>query len=427
MATMSTLIVLLPARPRLAPGAPAAVEPPADASSHWEWVLADADLLSGTPGGGAPGQMPRAASVVAVVGPWDLSWHRITLPRAPAAKLRPALLNLLEEALLVEPALAHAALQPLASPGEPAWVATADRAWLARQLSALESAGLSVERVVPALWPGGEEAFAHFLEAPDARQSPDTPQLALAHEGGVVTVPLAGDLARLLVQSLPQPPARWTATAAVAAQAERWLDGPVEVLSQVEWALRAARSPWNLRQFDLAPKRRWQRSLRELGRAWRSPRWRSARLGLAALAGIQLAGLNAWAWTQRQSIEGLQSEQLSLLRQAHPQVRTVVDPPLQMQRETQALRAQAGQAGAEDIEAMMAAAAAAWPPGRAAIQGLRFETGQLTLTAPGWVESDLRSFRERLAASGLVVEGGAGQVVIKAQGRPATFGQSQAR
>lgn len=424
---MSTLIVQLPARPRLPAGGSGAGDAAPEAATHWEWVLADADLLSGTPGSGPIGQMPRAASVVAVVGPWDLSWHRLTLPRAPAAKLRPALLNLLEDALLADAHLVHVAVQPQASPGAAAWVATTDRAWLARQLSALEAAGSAVDRVVPALWPDDERPRAHFLESPDDGDDPDTAMLALAHAGGVVAMPLAGDLARLLVQSLPAPPGRWTAVASVAAPAERWLDGPVEVLSPVDSALLAARSAWNLRQFDLVARKPWRRSLRELGRAWRSPRWRAARLGLAALAGVQLVGLNAWAWTQRQAVERLQAEQLALLRQTYPQVRTVVDAPLQMQREAQALRTQAGRAGPEDFEPMLAAAAAAWPPGQPPIQGLRFEPGRLTLTAPGWGEAELGKFRERLAAAGLALEAAEGRLVLRVAAGPSPQQDSRAR
>ena len=43
-------------------------------------------------------------------------------------------------------------------------------------------------------------------------------------------------------------------------------------------------------------------------------------------------------------------------------VAPVLDAPLQMQRETEALRAAAGQAGDNDLEALMGAVATAWPP-----------------------------------------------------------------
>ena len=46
--------------------------------------------------------LPRATMVVAALADADVSWHRIILPRAPAARLRAALQGVLEEAVLDE-------------------------------------------------------------------------------------------------------------------------------------------------------------------------------------------------------------------------------------------------------------------------------------------------------------------------------------
>jgi general secretion pathway protein L len=101
-----------------------------------------------------------------------------------------------------------------------------------------------------------------------------------------------------------------------------------------------------------------------------------------------------------------------LLRSAHPGVRAVLDAPLQMQRETDRLRAAAGQPGQADLEALLAAAAAAWPDGQGPVQTLRFEPGRLTLSAPGWAEPQVTQFRERLKSAGFSAEFADGHATV---------------
>lgn len=90
----------------------------------------------------------------------------------------------------------------------------------------------------------------------------------------------------------------------------------------------------------------------------------------------------------------------------------MLDAPLQMQRETDALRAAAGRAGDNDLEGLLGAAAAAWPQGQGPVQGLRFEPGKLTLSVPGWSAAQVAQFRDRLRPGGWLVEGGEGQVSL---------------
>jgi general secretion pathway protein L len=101
-----------------------------------------------------------------------------------------------------------------------------------------------------------------------------------------------------------------------------------------------------------------------------------------------------------------------LLRSTHPGVRTVLDAPVQMERETDRLRAAAGRAGDADLEALLAAAAGAWPDGLGPVQTLRFETGRLTVAAPGWGEPQLAQFRERLRAAGYAAEAAEGRITV---------------
>jgi general secretion pathway protein L len=93
-------------------------------------------------------------------------------------------------------------------------------------------------------------------------------------------------------------------------------------------------------------------------------------------------------------------------------VRAVLDPPLQMQRETERLRAAAGRPGDADLESLLGAAAAVWPDGQGPVQTLRFEGGRLSLTAPGFGDAQMAQLRERLKPAGFVVELADGRVTV---------------
>ena len=409
---MSVLVLLLPPRPRLSSRAAAAADTPAtSAGQEYDYVLSSDGLQVGRQGRAALSLLPRADSVVMVVADGDLSWHRVDLPKAPGAKLRAALGGLLEEQLLEEEDTLHLALAPGAQAGAPVWVAALHRAWLRDELDKLERAGHSVERVLPASWPG-DSPQGHFFASPGGAGEHGRTMLCHADAQGLSLLRLEGSLARSLLPAMQSQPTLWTAEPSVAAAAERWLGAPVTVRTTAERALQATRSLWNLRQFDLAPRHRGMQMLRSLLRQGLGPAWRPARIGLVSLLVLQLVGINTWAWRQRQALAEGRFAQEQLLRSTFPQVRAVLDAPLQMQRETEALRSAAGRPGENDLEALLGAAAAAWPEGQGPVQTLRFEPGKLTLAVPGWSEQQLTQFRERLALGGWAVESSQGRVSL---------------
>ena len=81
------------------------------------------------------------------------------------------------------------------------------------------------------------------------------------------------------------------------------------------------------------------------------------RWGAAALALVQVLGLNTWAFQQQRAVESKRAAMTELLRSAHPGVRAVLDPAAQMRRETERLRTAAGRAGDSDLEVLLGAAA----------------------------------------------------------------------
>lgn len=417
---MSLLLIQLPPRDRLAPRA-GGPEAAAGLRLPSEWLFAfsgDGRSVS-QQGRAAAALLPRADSVVLVLADADVSWHRIDVPKAPAARLRAALAGVMEEVLLDDEDSTHLALAPQAEGGKPGWVAVTHRPRLAAALVALEAAGLTVARVLPCavpLNPGTVAAQGHFFRADD---DDEQVWLTLASPQGVATVNLGGGLARALLAGADGT-TRWTATPAAAAAAEHWLGAPVTVRPEAQRWVEAAQGGVNLRQFDLVARTRGTRAVRDGLRRLMSREWRPVRIGLLALVLLQLAGLNAYAWQQRQALADKRRAMTSLLQATHPGVRTVLDAPLQMARETERLRAAAGLPGDGDLEALLAAASAAWPDGQGPVQTLRFEPGRLSLAAPGWAEEQLAQFRERLRAGGYQAEMAEGRVdVARAAGKGA--------
>jgi general secretion pathway protein L len=375
-------------------------------------VLSPDGLAVGSEGRAPATGLPRADSVVAVLPDASVGWHRITLPKAPASRLRAVLAGLLEEALLEDTESTHFALAPGATANQPAWVAAVNRPWLAEHLRVLEAAHRSVERVVPSSWPD-EVPLGHFAELPGtAGAGTDRMTLVWSDAEGVACIALQGTLARAMLPQQTSKPARWTATPAVAAQAERWLGAAVMVLSEEQRALQSARTLWNLRQFDLAPRHRGTRALRDAWLRFLSPAWRPARWGIAAFVLLNVVGLNLYAWHQRSAMSDKQKAMTAVLQGSYPNVRSVLDAPSQMQRETEILRARAGKPGDSDLEVLLQAAASAWPPGQAPVETLRFEPGRLVLAAGGWSPQQVEQFRTQLRGAGWAVEFNAGQLTV---------------
>ena len=85
------------------------------------------------------------------------------------------------------------------------------------------------------------------------------------------------------------------------------------------------------------------------------------RLALLAAALVNLIGLNSWAWQERSAWRAQRQAIDAVLTSTFPEVRVVVDAPLQMARELAALQRAAGQASGRDLEAMLGAFAALAP------------------------------------------------------------------
>jgi general secretion pathway protein L len=332
---------------------------------------------------------------VAVVPAGMISWHRLELPKGTSAaspRLRAILEGLLEDQLLDEPEALHFALPPQARTGAPLWIAACDRHWLRSALQVLEAVERPVTRIVPEFAPQGEAVLY-------AMGDPQQPLLVLAGADGVMTLPLTAQ-AMALLPNLPES-TRCVAEPAVAELAEQVLHHP-PVLQQASqrWLL-AAQSDWDLAQFEFSSSGR-ARAIKKLGTAWSdlvaAPQWRAARWGVLLLVAVNLVGLNAWAWRERSTLDRKREAIRQTLTQTFPQVKVVLDPPVQMEKEVAALRQSTGSVSSRDLEAMLGALTTSLPAPRT-VSGLEFNAGELRLrglaVGPGDVEMLAGALRGR--------------------------------
>ncbi|MGS0755935.1 type II secretion system protein GspL [Roseateles sp. GG27B] len=413
---MSTLLLFLPARNRLraqgrstqtAEGLRGLAVVVAEVTHKFAYLLTADGMTISAEGMRSAAQLPHADNVIAIPAEADVSWQRVTLPRA-GRQMRSALVGMLEETLLDDPEGLHFAIEPETAGGDKAWVAVTARAWLLQHLTQLEAAQVFVDRVVPLAWPDAPPR-GYFYDT----GNPASPiGLRWSHPEGVTNLPLEGNLSRQLFPPTLVQNTQWSAAAAVAEQAELWLGTAVTVLSPAQRALAVLDSPWNFRQFELAPRTRGIRAVRDLYRGLMRRNWRPVRYGLAGLAVVQVLGLNLYAWQLNQQLQTRRAALNQTLTSSFPQVRAILDAPVQMQRETDSLRASAGKTSEQDLESMLAAAATAWPAERGPVDALSFETGRLVLSGAGWSDAQIQQFRSQLRSEGWQLDVSEGRLTL---------------
>jgi general secretion pathway protein L len=396
------------------------------ASADYNYVQTKDGLTPESHGTSPAATLPSAglaADVVVLVPFQALSWHQVELPKGALsggqARLRAVLDGLLEDRLLDDPAALHLAVSPHAQAGQAVWVAACDKSWLKSAVAPLEAAGRPVSRIVPEFAPL-EDAETDALTL-HAVGDADQAWLVRSSAQGVLALPLQAASANASDESLHQT-ASFTAEPAVVASAAAVLARqPVLQQAAQRWVM-STQTAWDLAQFDFANSGR-QRSAKKLGDAWRkllhAPQWRAARWGVLGLVLIQVLGLNAWAWKEKTELTAQRAEIRALLTQTFPQVKLIVDAPIQMARELSQLRQSAGASSGQDLEPLLSAMGLALPGNQAAgSSGLRsvdFAEGELRVK--GMPDETMSAVRARLEAQGYAVRAEGDAVVIKAQGQ----------
>lgn len=335
-----------------------------------------------------------------------LSWHRVILPDgvSPGAARLPAVLaGLLEDELLDAPERLHFALPPGSGPGLPQWVAACDRRWLAMAYQALQAAGRPVSRVLPEWGPPASPLRLHVAGPVE------DPVLLVSSEAGVSAFALSLGAPDWLLASphgeggehgddgAPDPDDDMlvTAEAGLTEQASALLKRPVQPLSRNERWIAAAAFRW-----DLAHRLTLRKHARRVRFEWLlAPRWRSARWAALLLLGVNLLGLNAWAWIDRQQLRAQQALVTQVLSRSFPQLKTIVDAPAQMAREVRLLAQASASPAAADLDVMLAVLGRTLPPERSALQ-LDYRNAELRLQGLALQPGEARSLTSTLQAQG---------------------------
>lgn len=320
-------------------------------------LLAEGEVVEA--GRAVPTQLPRikdaAHEVVGLAPARALSWHAVQLPPgvgAQSPRLRAVLDGLLEDQLLDAPADLHLVLagDTRGSTDDSRWVAACERRWLAMAVQGLEAAGCKLSRVLPEWGPPGP-ARVHVTGTPEHLQ------LLLCSPQSCAQMDFQ---AELLDWAAPEGSATRLST-------EPELLGALQALSP--------------QPAQALP---------------RSERWAAA-----AVPRWDLAGFNALAWSQSVQLQSRKEQMRQVLLQTFPQTppRSGEDPPQQMQREVERLRAATVQPSSADLPVMLSAALTALPAGRAP-QALGYAPGQLRLGGLALSPTELQALAERLRPQG---------------------------
>jgi general secretion pathway protein L len=358
----------------------------------------------------------HAGEVVAVVPHSRLSWLAVTLPPgSQGPRLQGVLRGLLEDRLLEEPEQLHLVLEPhaqnVSKAGGTALVAVCHKQWLRDVLAPLQAAGLTVQRLVPELSPSNTPML-HVMGTPDFSQS------VLSHAQGV--------------SLLPPNTAHWSTFAPIANQnltvhAEPSMVERVQQLLSVQPQLQtaaqrwvqSAQSDWDLAQGEWAQGRS-QRGLRWLQATWQTvwhaPAWRPVRLGVLALLLVQVVGLNVFAWREHKAQQSQMAALNQILTQTFPAVTLVIDAPLQMQREVEALKQKSGAVSNTDFEPLLVALASVLPSDTRNATPTQLHFANQALRIHG-VSFDSASANRQLKAKGLQLRDEGNDVwVLQAEG-----------
>ncbi|WP_158269447.1 type II secretion system protein GspL [Limnohabitans sp. JirII-29] len=361
----------------------------------------------------------HAGEVVGVVPHSRLSWFSVPLPPGSQGnRLDAVLAGLLEDRLLDDPQQLHLVLpaeaRAQARSGGDTWVAVCDKQWFRDSLAPLQAAGLTVQRLVPELSPS-ETPLLHVLGTPDHASC------VLTHAQGVTLLP-PNTAQWPAFAALRDPALHIHAEPAMVARAQQLLPQPPVLQSAPQrWLAAASQTRWDLAQGEWTQGGR-QRLQRWLQSSWQSvrhaPAWHPVRVGVVSLLVVQWVGLNALAWREQHAMEQQQRTLPNILKTTFPHVTLVVDAPLQMQREVDALKQQTGAASSTDFEPLLAALALVLPSGQTPTQ-LHFDDHVLRIQGMSLTDEESRLANNTLHAQGLRLrQEGNDNWLLQAEGTP---------
>jgi general secretion pathway protein L len=342
---------------------------PKDATSGYAHVHSDGHQVVRSAVGAASLLSAYAGEVVALIPHTRLSWLSVQFPPGShGGRLGAVMAGLLEDRVLEDIANLHCVVDPASADvprtGGVALVAICSKFWLRDVLGPLQASGLVVQGLVPELSPRAQPLLC-------VMGTPEHSQSVLCHSQGVTLLPpnvaqWKAFSAFATYSTLSPAQAPLVAEPAMVERVEQLLQRRPVIQNASQRAVAAVGSHWDLAQGEWAQGTS-QRLVRGLQHAWQTllhaPAWRSVRTGLVTLLVLQVVGLNAMAWREQRALDQQKTQLSHILTTSFPAVRLVIDAPLQMQREVDALQYNAGRVTSTDFEPMLAAAGSALPDG----------------------------------------------------------------
>jgi general secretion pathway protein L len=166
---------------------------------------------------------------------------------------------------------------------------------------------------------------------------------------------------------------------------------PVRLAGEYAWRNASAETARNLLVGEFAPAG-------EQGAAWTAFKPALA-IGASALVVYLVFSIGDWIWLDH-TAGGLRMRALEVFRAAFPQVQTVVDPSLQMQRLYDQLKRERGQLGESDFLPLLATVSDALA-GEGRYRSIGYEDGRLELTVALPDADAVERLRDALARRGL--------------------------
>jgi general secretion pathway protein L len=354
--------------------------------------------------------LPKADTTVLVAPSQALSWHQIAIPKIPQSQMRAVLDGLLEEQLLDDTNLYALALSPatqIGKEGIKSWIACCNKAWLSESISKFEMAGHRVVQVTPAATPEQSGSASYVYITGTTEES----FLTTVSQKGVLTFPISShsqthspNFSNGYKLYIPDD-AIVLSEPAAAALAEKILERPIQIRQPAIGLIESADTNWELAQFDqkLSGDGDGMKRLRRIWLAfWKGLAWRPARWGLIGLLLANVIGLNTWAWQQKNSLETKKTFLTNQLTQTFPQVKVVVDPMLQMNKELISLRQSTGSVSAQSYESVLSAFSlhtnAKTPPTM-----IEFIANKTTFTGLNWTDAEFTQVQLKMKANGYVL------------------------
>ncbi len=346
-----------------------------DAEASFAWSLADGRGERLREATTPLADVPRAGTVEALLPASRVLFARLKLPKVNAATIRELLPFAVEDRLLADPAQIHAVPGATNARGE-TLVAVVDRAWLARALEVLASAGLRPSRAVceSALLPARAGAWHAVLGAERSFLVEDDGHAVAFDRPTGAEPPLAVRIAADEAAQRDARPQRIEVLVDPALEtpdAALWSEraGVAVAVSQARPSLAASLSAHaiDLLAGDFARPAAALGSLRLPKLAW----------GLAAAILVLQIGFTTADWWRLERERGtLEAEREAIFRAAFPEAKTVVDPALQMRRNVADLERSRGRATASGFLALATAAA---KHDAAPARRMRFAAGRLEI------------------------------------------------